>query len=81
MIIEYSLNGVCLGFQTTTFSLFPLHPSSELFFGRVNCRVVGGEQAEAVKIGMGVNCLPNALSLLCLPVFVRTVEMQIQCIG
>ena len=42
----------CLEFRATTLFLLSLHPPSELFFGWVNRRVVGGEQAEAVEIGM-----------------------------
>ena len=44
----------CLEFRATTLFLLSLHPPSELFFGRVNRQVVGGEQAEAVEIGMRV---------------------------
>ena len=44
----------CLEFRATTLFLLSLHPSSELFFGRVNRWIVGGEQAEAVEVGMRV---------------------------
>ena len=93
----------CLEFRATTFFLLSLHPSSELFFGRVNRWIVGGEQAEAVEVGMRVvvvggwcgltlplvgtsertasRSLPCSLSLLCLGVIVRAVEILLQCIG
>lgn len=41
-------------FRSTAFLLLSLHPPSELFFGRIDRRVIGGEQAEAVKVGMRV---------------------------
>ena len=41
-------------FRSTAFLLLSLHPPSELFFGWIDRWVIGGEQAEAVKVGMRV---------------------------
>ena len=44
----------CLEFRATALFLLSLHPSSELFFCRVNRWVVGSEQTEAVEVRMRV---------------------------
>ena len=71
----------CLEFRATTLFLLSLHPPSELFFGRINRRVVGGEQAEAVKVRMRVVvvCGCSGLSLPLVGTCERTASRSLPC--